>query len=260
MKKFQGVDVRSDFFPYLRKIWKMHDFFEDHAVRSNGLLTWALESLAKMMIILQNNMGKGKGKSPLNESQAEYLTSTLVDLQSMQFRLDWLVPIVEKALSRYKSKEPGDIVMELQVERYRLLGKLHQVEGKLADQKRVAAQSQCSVLWLWERKKEYASFMEKVTDAVIKTAFEQYGTATKVHFIPDYIEQHYIGKCFLVELENAKQAKSILEVLSSYPFMMSGMPQPVRGRPAQPEMFDNRPPKPDQKILRTSVLGGPERS
>ncbi|XP_056686344.1 uncharacterized protein [Spinacia oleracea] len=145
MKKFQGVDVRSDFFPYLRKIWKMHDFFEDHAVRSNGLLTWALESLAKMMIILQNNMGKGKGKSPLNESQAEYLTSTLVDLQSMQFRLDWLVPIVEKALSRYKSKEPGDIVMELQVERYRLLGKLHQVEGKLADQKRVAAQSQCSV-------------------------------------------------------------------------------------------------------------------
>lgn len=112
-----------------------------------------------------------------------------------------------------------------------------------------------------QEKKEYADFMEKVkrtvyldnlspqvTDAVIKTAFDQYGTAISIHFIQNHIEPNYIGKCALVELENAKQAKSILEVLSSYPFMMSGMPRPVRGRPAVPEMFDDRPPKPGRKI------------
>lgn len=112
-----------------------------------------------------------------------------------------------------------------------------------------------------EAEKEYAAFMEKVkrtvyldnlsplvNDTVIKTAFEQYGTVTNIHFIPNYIDPYYNGKCALVELEFEKQAKSILEVLSSYPFMMSGMPRPVRGRPSKPEMFDDRPPKPGRKI------------
>ncbi|XP_021733501.1 uncharacterized protein LOC110700291 [Chenopodium quinoa] len=112
-----------------------------------------------------------------------------------------------------------------------------------------------------EDEQKYAAFMEKVkrtmyldnispqvTDAVIKTAFEQYGTVTNIHFIPNYIEPNYSGKCALVELENEKQAKSIIEVLSSYPFMMSGMPRPVRGRHAEPEMFDDCPPKPGRKI------------
>ncbi|KAL2935711.1 putative RNA-binding protein RbpD [Bienertia sinuspersici] len=112
-----------------------------------------------------------------------------------------------------------------------------------------------------EAEKEYAVFEQKVkrtvyldnlspqvTDAVIKTAFEQYGTVTNIHFIPNYIQPHYNGKFALVEMENEKQATAILNLLSSYPFMMSGMPRPVRGRPAKPEMFEDRPPKPGRKI------------
>ncbi|KMT10098.1 hypothetical protein BVRB_5g118610 [Beta vulgaris subsp. vulgaris] len=112
-----------------------------------------------------------------------------------------------------------------------------------------------------DTEKEYAAFEAKVkrtvyldnvspqvNDTVIKTAFEQYGTVTKIHFIQNYIEQSYNGKCVLVELENEKQAEGILEVLSSYPFMMSGMPRPVRARHAEPEMFDDRPSKPGKKI------------
>uniref|UniRef100_A0A803L8B5 Uncharacterized protein n=1 Tax=Chenopodium quinoa TaxID=63459 RepID=A0A803L8B5_CHEQI len=143
MKKFQGVDVGSDLVPYLRKLWKKDDFVDGNAVRSNGLLTWAFESLAKMMIILQNN--KGKGKSSLSETQAEYLKNTLIDLQSMKFRLDWLVPIVEKTTARYTSKEPGDVVMELQVERNMLHSKLHKVEEKLNEQEKLMTLSQCSL-------------------------------------------------------------------------------------------------------------------
>ncbi|KAL2935798.1 Peptidyl-prolyl cis-trans isomerase E [Bienertia sinuspersici] len=112
-----------------------------------------------------------------------------------------------------------------------------------------------------KEEREYAVFLDKVkrilyldnlspqvNDAVIKTAFEQYGTVTKIQFIPNYTEPQYNGKFALVELENEKQAKEILKVLSSYPFMMSGMPRPVRGRPAEPEMFDERPPKPGREI------------
>ncbi|KAL2903933.1 4-diphosphocytidyl-2-C-methyl-D-erythritol kinase [Bienertia sinuspersici] len=38
---------------------------------------------------------------------------------------------------------------------------------------------------------------------------------------------------------NEKHAKEVLKVLSSYPFMMSGMPRPVRGRPVEPECLLN---------------------
>ncbi|CAO2818975.1 unnamed protein product [Amaranthus hypochondriacus] len=112
-----------------------------------------------------------------------------------------------------------------------------------------------------EAEKKYADFQElvkrtvyldnlsnQVTDAVIRTAFEQYGTVTGIHFIPNYIDPIYNGKCALVVMESAKQANNILKLLSSYPFMMSGMPRPVRGRPAEPEMFEDRPPKPGRKI------------
>ncbi|KAF8405756.1 hypothetical protein HHK36_007833 [Tetracentron sinense] len=109
--------------------------------------------------------------------------------------------------------------------------------------------------------KEYAAFEEKVrrtiyidnlspqvTGAVLKTALGQFGTVTDVQFIPNYTEFRSIPQCTLVEMETAKQAKSIVTEMTNYPFMMSGMPRPVRARPAEVEMFSDRPPKPGRKI------------
>lgn len=114
-----------------------------------------------------------------------------------------------------------------------------------------------------EAEKEYAAFEEKVkrtvyldnlsphvaeSDSVIKSAFEQYGKVTNIHFIPNYTEPFYNARCALVEMENVKQASTIIDNLSSYPFMISGMPRPVKGRAAEPEMFDERPVKPGRRI------------
>ncbi|KAL9275485.1 ASI1-immunoprecipitated protein 1-like protein [Drosera capensis] len=88
----------------------------------------------------------------------------------------------------------------------------------------------------------------QVTETVIKTAVAQFGTATKVQFIPNYLELSNPACCALVELENEVQAKSVVEVLASFAFMMLGMPRPVRARPAEVEMFVDRPVRPGRKI------------
>lgn len=111
-----------------------------------------------------------------------------------------------------------------------------------------------------EAQKEYAAFEEKVkrtvyldnlspqvTEPVIKAAFEQYGNVISTHFIPNYTDCYHC-KCALVELENYKQASTIIDMLRTYPFMMSGMPRPVVARAAEPGMFDERPANPDRKI------------
>ncbi|GAB2287466.1 hypothetical protein Dimus_021843 [Dionaea muscipula] len=112
-----------------------------------------------------------------------------------------------------------------------------------------------------EAGKQYAAFKEKVkrtvyldnlspqvTEAVIRTALDQFGSATNIQFIPNYLEPTSPARCALVELENETQATSVVEMLSNYPFMMSGMPRPVRVRPAEIEMFDDRPVRPGRRI------------
>ncbi|KAF8398968.1 hypothetical protein HHK36_014833 [Tetracentron sinense] len=109
--------------------------------------------------------------------------------------------------------------------------------------------------------KEYAAFEEKVrrtvyidnlstqvTEVVLKTALGQFGNVTNVQFIPNYTELRNIPQHALVEMETVKQAKSIVLEMTNYPFMMSGMPRPVRGRAAEMEMFGDRPIKPGRKI------------
>lgn len=108
---------------------------------------------------------------------------------------------------------------------------------------------------------EYAAFLEKVkrtvyldnlspqvTEPVIRTALDQFGNVKNVQFIPNYTEFRNIPHCALVEMENLKQAKDVVTSLHEFPFMMSGMPRPVRARAAEVEMFDDRPAKPGQRI------------
>lgn len=109
---------------------------------------------------------------------------------------------------------------------------------------------------------EYAAFLEKVkrtiyvdnlapqvTETVIKTALNQFGDVKSVQFIPIYLEPKPAPQAALVEMGNPKQAREIITEMGNYPFMVLGMPRPVRARAAQVEMFDDRPRKPGRRIL-----------
>lgn len=87
-----------------------------------------------------------------------------------------------------------------------------------------------------------------VTEPVLRTAFDQFGTVKSVQFIPNYLGPNNLPQCALVEMEEPKHAISVLSVVTNYPFMISGMPRPVRARAAEPEMFADRPKKPGKEI------------
>lgn len=113
-----------------------------------------------------------------------------------------------------------------------------------------------------DAEESYASFLEKVkrtiyidnmspaaTDSIVKAAFNQFGNVLSVHFLPNYLEPKNVPQAALVEMENPKQAEEIIAEMKVYPFMILGMPRPVRARPAKLEMFDDRPKKPGRRIL-----------
>ncbi|KAL9256436.1 ASI1-immunoprecipitated protein 1-like protein [Drosera capensis] len=92
---------------------------------------------------------------------------------------------------------------------------------------------------------EAAAAMDDDDDR-IQAISSQHSHERPVH--PNYLEPNNPACCALVELENEDQAKSVLEVLASYAFMMSGMPRPVRARPAEAEMFVHCPVRPGRRI------------
>ncbi|KAH7521388.1 hypothetical protein FEM48_Zijuj07G0027800 [Ziziphus jujuba var. spinosa] len=109
---------------------------------------------------------------------------------------------------------------------------------------------------------EYAAFEDKVkrtvyidnlspqvTESVLQTALNQFGSVKSVQFIPNYLGPSNLAKCALIEMENAKQVEGVILAATESPFMISGMPRPVRARRAEMEMFDERPAKPGRKIV-----------
>lgn len=108
---------------------------------------------------------------------------------------------------------------------------------------------------------EYAAFEAKVrrtifmdnlsphvTESVVRTALGQYGTVKSIQFIPNYLGPPNLPQCALVEMEKEKQAQVVIATISQFPFMMSGMPRPVRARAAKPEMFADRPRQPGRQV------------
>ncbi|KAH9615448.1 hypothetical protein KSS87_021363 [Heliosperma pusillum] len=99
--KFEGLSIRSDLVPTLQKIGRKHgNITKDSIVRSGDIIARALESLATVVRILEDNLAQS-----LSDSQADYLSSTLSDLKCIRFKVDWLVSFVEKALKVHKSKD-----------------------------------------------------------------------------------------------------------------------------------------------------------
>ncbi|KAK9666272.1 hypothetical protein RND81_14G173000 [Saponaria officinalis] len=107
--KFEGFDIRSDLVPILEKIWiKQGNITENSTMRSSDIIARALELLATLVQILENNSVQS-----LSDSQADYLSSTLSDLKIMCFKVHWLVAFVEKAVKLRKSKPLVDSLNKL---------------------------------------------------------------------------------------------------------------------------------------------------
>lgn len=87
----------------------------------------------------------------------------------------------------------------------------------------------------------------QVTESVMRTALDQFATVKSVKFIPNYLGPS-LPQTALVELDSSKKVEDIVTMIGQYPFMMSGMPRPVRARPAVIEMFDDRPVNPNRKV------------
>lgn len=112
-----------------------------------------------------------------------------------------------------------------------------------------------------DARKAYEEFKEKVgrtvfldnlspqvTAAVIEHALGQFGSVKHVEFIPNYTVPFSTPQSALVEMENKKQARAVVSEMRGFPFMMSGMPRPVRAKMAEIEMFADHPAPPGRNI------------
>lgn len=117
----------------------------------------------------------------------------------------------------------------------------------------MGSSSEAAAYAAFEEKVKQTVFLDnlspQVTESVLKTALNQFGNVTNVQFVPNYIERKNIPAAALVEMENAKQANQIIAEITNFPFMMSGMPRPVRAHKAEIGMFDDRPKKPGRRIV-----------
>ncbi|PUZ61965.1 hypothetical protein GQ55_4G320400 [Panicum hallii var. hallii] len=107
---------------------------------------------------------------------------------------------------------------------------------------------------------KYADFEEKVkktiyidqlspqvTTPVIKAALAQCANVVNVEFIVNYTIPYDIPSAALVELDDEVQAKAAVELMTDFPFIIGGMPRPVKATYAKAEMFRDRPPCPGLK-------------
>ncbi|KAF8769361.1 hypothetical protein HU200_006883 [Digitaria exilis] len=120
--------------------------------------------------------------------------------------------------------------------------------------------------------KDYADFLDKVkrtiyldqlspqvTTQVIKAALAQCANVVNVEFIVNYTIPYDIPSAALVELEDEMQAKAVVELTTDFPFIIGGMPRPVKATHAKAEMFPDRPPCPGiKKDFRWIKLGDDE--
>ncbi|CAI9098135.1 OLC1v1034725C1 [Oldenlandia corymbosa var. corymbosa] len=88
----------------------------------------------------------------------------------------------------------------------------------------------------------------QVTEAILKAAFEQFCDVVNIKFIPNSVYPSHLPCAALLEVKTESSARAVVEAMSSAPFMICGMPRPVRVCAAEEGMFDDRPTKPDRRM------------
>ncbi|TKW31390.1 hypothetical protein SEVIR_2G102700v4 [Setaria viridis] len=172
-----------------------------------------------------------------------------------------------EAINCAPSRRPADpvndkkTIKKLRTSAVHATGTSHNPSGmKLSTSAAPAVGRSTSAAFL-EATKEYKEFEEKVkrtvyldnlsllaTDAVIRMALNQFGNVKNVNFVTNYTVPFDIPQSALVEMETEKDAEHVVNMLDEFPFMMSGMPRPVRAKRATAEMFNDRPWKPGRKL------------
>ncbi|CAN8295384.1 unnamed protein product [Cochlearia groenlandica] len=110
------------------------------------------------------------------------------------------------------------------------------------------------------KEERYEAFLDKVrrtvyvdeltphaTKPVVESAFNQFGTVKDVSFVPNFLDPKESPMGVLVEMETEEMAKAVIGTATQFPFMVAGMPRPVRATASKPDMFDDRPQKPGKK-------------
>ncbi|XP_074285246.1 uncharacterized protein LOC141610860 [Silene latifolia] len=98
--KFEGFDISIDSVSTLEKIWLKHgNIVQNSVMRNRDIIAMSLESLVTMVRILDDTSAQS-----LSDEEVEYLESTLSDLEYNLFKVDWLIPSIEKAQNFHKSK------------------------------------------------------------------------------------------------------------------------------------------------------------
>ncbi|CAM0952812.1 unnamed protein product [Alopecurus aequalis] len=87
-----------------------------------------------------------------------------------------------------------------------------------------------------------------VTSQVIKAGLAQCANVVSTEFVVNYTIPYDIPAAVLVELDDESQAKAAVDLMNDFPFIIDGMPRPVRAIYAKPEMFPDRPSRPGLKM------------
>lgn len=89
--------------------------------------------------------------------------------------------------------------------------------------------------------------LEEVTPHVnipmIQTALGQFGTVVSVDILANPLESKLAAKRAIVEMESQKDAAYALKEIQEHPFMIKGVPRPVRATAAVHTLFPERPRK-----------------
>ena len=99
----------------------------------------------------------------------------------------------------------------------------------------------------------------QVTSQVITAALSQCANVVNTEFIVNHTIPYDVPAAALVELDDEPQAKAAIDLMNDFPFMIGGMPRPVRAVYAKPEMFPDRPRRPGLKFeISWAKQGDPE--
>uniref|UniRef100_A0A803L891 F-box domain-containing protein n=1 Tax=Chenopodium quinoa TaxID=63459 RepID=A0A803L891_CHEQI len=112
-QSLESLDIKPNLLSTLQLIWNKHDILVGkYTVQSKDMLTCALESLAKLIITLQNTTAR-----TLTDSLAKDLESVLYDLHCARLSVGWLVPFVQRALALHKNKPLIEYLMAIDKEK-----------------------------------------------------------------------------------------------------------------------------------------------
>ncbi|KAI5081459.1 hypothetical protein GOP47_0004642 [Adiantum capillus-veneris] len=111
---------------------------------------------------------------------------------------------------------------------------------------------------------EYQKFEEKVkrclmledvtpqaTIPMVQTALGQFGTVVSIDIINDPLDPKHAAKRVIVEMKTPREASHAVKEIREHPFMIKGVPRPVRALHAVATMFPDRPQKPSSGTKRT---------